>query len=227
LPHSPTPRTRRPLSRSACAAGALWRGGPARPARPCWLAVVTWTPLGHCVDPPGRNSPTVLTRLERGFFRYTPRRAVPYSHFLTGATPSRGTGESCLLHLAVVRGSVDQLHCPFPGCPGVSHGGIRSFFHYRGHCRVLSKNVRRIPRAIAFLKDFFLTRYSPENAAPARCTKCEQRCAHVVHRGGVRMPRRNTPPSALRRHSLQRENWSDPLLRRVARSDGVCSSAIE
>ena len=74
-----------------------------------------------------------------GFFRCTPRRAVPYSHFLTGATPSRGTGESCLSPLARSRGSVDQLHCPFPGCPGVSHGGFRSFFHYRGHCREIGR----------------------------------------------------------------------------------------
>ena len=182
MPHSPTPRVRRPLSRSACAAGALWRGGPARPARPCWLAVVTWTPLGHCVDPPGRNSPTVLTRLERGFY-FAPRRSVPCSHCLTGATPSRGTGESCLLHLAVARGSVDQLHCPFPGCPGVSHGGILSFFHYCGHCRVLSKNVQSFRGTIAFLKEFFLTRYSPKTVVNFRGTNCEQGCEQVVPRG--------------------------------------------
>ena len=51
LPDSPTPRTRSPISRSPCAGRAFWRGCLARLTSPCWLAVVTETPLGHCFSP--------------------------------------------------------------------------------------------------------------------------------------------------------------------------------
>jgi hypothetical protein len=37
---------------------------------------------------------------------------------------------------AECRGSVDQLHRPFPGRPGVSQGSLRRFFHYDGHVPV-------------------------------------------------------------------------------------------
>lgn len=138
------------------AAGALRRGGLARRLCPRWLTVVTWTPLGHCVSPASRNSRrTSLGSCAVSCF--APRRSVPCSQFLAGATPPRGTGETCLSSLATGRGSTDQLRRPFPGCPGVSQGCLRRFFHSSGHFPVLSKNALSRRRAVCFFKDLFLT----------------------------------------------------------------------
>jgi len=161
LPHSLAPRTRPPLSCSRLCSRSLL----VRSSHPACGPVLA---RSSNLDPSGPLHQFIRSKLPdepdstwRGFFRYTPRRAVPCSHFCPGATPSRGTGESCLSHLAAGRGSVDQLHCPFPGHPGVSHGGVRSFFHYRGHCRVLSKNVRSLRPDPRFFKRLFLTINSP------------------------------------------------------------------
>jgi hypothetical protein len=82
--------------------GALWRGCLARHACPCWLAVVTWTPLGHCLNP--RSETSRGPDPARTRFLFAPRRSVPCSRFLVGATPPRGTGESCLATVAGSRG---------------------------------------------------------------------------------------------------------------------------
>jgi hypothetical protein len=111
----------------------------ARWSRPTCVSVLAHSsnlnPSGSLRRSDGSKLPSDLTRLERGFY-FAPRRTVPCSHFLTGATPSRGTGESCLTNLATGRGSVDQLHRPFPGHPGLSLGRLQRFFHSAGR-RVL------------------------------------------------------------------------------------------
>jgi hypothetical protein len=128
-PNSPAVFALRLCSRSLVA-------GWSRPAcAPVLARSSNLDPSGPLRQSAGSKLPDGSDSAWRGFFRCTPRRAVPYSQFLTGATPSRGTGESCLSHLAMGRGATDQLRRPFPGCPGVSHGGIHSFFHYCGHCR--------------------------------------------------------------------------------------------
>jgi len=88
-------------------------------------------PLGHCVS--SRIETLREPDSARTRFLIAPRRSVPCSHFLAGATPPRGTGETCLADLAIGRGSTDQLRRPFPGCPGLSQGCLRRFFHYSGH----------------------------------------------------------------------------------------------
>lgn len=78
MPGSPTPRVRLPLSRSPCAGRALWRGCLARRTSPCWLAVVTLTPLGHCVDPRVETPHRILLGSVVVSW-LTPCRTVPYS----------------------------------------------------------------------------------------------------------------------------------------------------
>jgi hypothetical protein len=127
--HSPNPFADFVLT--PCAGRAFWRGCLARRAGPCWLAVVTETPLGHCFGP--RVETPHRTLLGSDVVSViTPHRTVPISRFLAGANPPRGTGETCLTAVADSRGPVDQLHRPFPGCPGLSQGRHRSLFHYRG-----------------------------------------------------------------------------------------------
>jgi hypothetical protein len=125
--------------------GALWRGGPARPARPCWLAVVTWTPLGHCVSPTGRNSPEDLTQL--GVVSCDARLAAQFLTRSSRRVRSRPEElvKAAFRTLRCAGESVDQLHCPFPGCPGVSHGSYRSFFHYRGLGRASASSGTEVP----------------------------------------------------------------------------------
>jgi hypothetical protein len=132
LPDSPTP----PSPSAAFALPLFGLSLLARLSRPARGPVLARSsnldPSGPLRQSAGRNSPSDLTRFERGFY-FASHRTVPYSRILAGATPPRGTGESCLPTLAGGRGPVDQLHRPFPGCPGLSRGRFRSFFHYRGH----------------------------------------------------------------------------------------------
>jgi hypothetical protein len=152
--HSPNPFADFVLT--PCAGRAFWRGCLARRAGPCWLAVVTETPLGHCFGP--RVETPHRTLLGSDVVSViTPHRTVPISRFLAGANPPRGTGETCLTAVADSRGPVDQLHRPFPGCPGLSQGRHRSLFHYRA-----SPDTRPVSATPGFL-------VLPVTAEPSGC----------------------------------------------------------
>jgi hypothetical protein len=63
---------------------------------PCWCAVITVGPLGHCDSPAGRNRPHA-TSLNWPRLLIAARRLGSISRFGQRANALRGTGESCLL----------------------------------------------------------------------------------------------------------------------------------
>jgi hypothetical protein len=90
---------------------------------PCWCAVITVGPWGHCDSPTGRNR-LRATSLDWQRLLIAARRSGSFSRFGPRANAVRGTGESCLVAATRVirfRGTEPtSLAQSFPGRPGLS-----------------------------------------------------------------------------------------------------------
>ena len=116
---------------------------PPESSAPCWCAVITVGPLGHCDSRMGRNRPALLHSTGGGFS--SPLVAwVPFSRDCRRANAASGTGESCLRIRSldcVFRGTgPTSLAQSFPGRPGLS---VRCLGNFRSGPQSRSFNELR------------------------------------------------------------------------------------
>src|ERR1700712_5468245 len=113
-----SPLRRIPFASSLVGAGPFGGVDPPEHCAASWSYSSNRNPLGNCINSPpetGRESDSVRTRF------LSSRLTAQLLCRITGsaATPSRGTGDICLLRLAPLRGGRHQLSPAFPRLPGI------------------------------------------------------------------------------------------------------------
>jgi hypothetical protein len=156
---------------------------------PCWCAVTTVGPLGHCDSRQGRNRPALLDSTGSGFSSLLVAR-VPFSRDCRRANAASGTGESCLQIRSfdcVSRGTgPTSLTQSFPGRPGLSDDRADFDFRFQQPV-VLSMNCLEANRNSRGVNQMICTELftKTKKAGPVwnNDGRVETRAGKVVHRG--------------------------------------------